>query len=129
MPFINTRPDMVISAQHLLDLERMFPGRISLIGDTLPNAIRDKPPEWFERMPTLREAGTVENFAVQGYGPNSQIEVPMAKEQPDDGKPDGVGFKMQMSGDGHVTQPWEKRGITEAEWRAEQIDLDREDAD
>lgn len=58
----HTRADMVISAQHLLELARDSRGRVRLIGDTLPNAIKDKPPEWMAQMPRLEEQGRVTNF-------------------------------------------------------------------
>jgi hypothetical protein len=54
----HTRPDMVVSAQHLLDLEKAYPGRIELVGDTLPNALRGVT----ENLPTLNPNGTVEGF-------------------------------------------------------------------
>jgi hypothetical protein len=55
----HTRPDMVVSAQHLLDLQRIFPGRIELAGDTLPNAIREVASE---DLPQLTPAGEVIGF-------------------------------------------------------------------
>lgn len=61
-----TRPDMVISAMHLLDLQRGYPGRIRLIGDTLPNALAKQPPEFFENMPRLTNAGVVRGFGDAG---------------------------------------------------------------
>jgi len=57
-----TRADMVISAQHLLDLVKQSGGRVRLVGDTLPNAIKDKPPEWLAQLPQLNEQGKVSNF-------------------------------------------------------------------
>lgn len=61
-----TRPDMVISAIHLLQLEGAFPGCITLVGDTLPNAIRHKDNEWFKTMPNLDTPGVVSNFGTVG---------------------------------------------------------------
>ncbi len=61
----HTRPDMVISAAHLLDLERGFPGRVTLVGDTLPNAIRtaaQSDPSFMDDMPKLTPKG------VEGFG-------------------------------------------------------------
>jgi hypothetical protein len=55
----HTRPDMVISARHLLDLERLYPG-IVLIGDTLPNALRGIT----ENLPQLTSTGYVEGFGI-----------------------------------------------------------------
>jgi hypothetical protein len=58
----HTRPDMVVSAQHLLDLQTAFPGRIELVGDTLPNAIRGMT----ENLPQLTKEGTVIGFGRSG---------------------------------------------------------------
>jgi hypothetical protein len=58
----HTRPDMVISAQHLLDMQKAYPGRIELIGDTLPNAIRGIESE---DLPQLTPQGTVIGFGTQ----------------------------------------------------------------
>lgn len=57
-----TRPDMLISAIHLLELEAAYPGRVTLVGDTLPNAFRMQGPEWWADLPTLSPTGAVENF-------------------------------------------------------------------
>ena len=48
-----TKPDMVISAVWLLKQAKRSNGRIELIGDTLPNAIKDKPEEFLSRLPYL----------------------------------------------------------------------------
>ncbi len=53
----HTRPDMVVSAQHLLDLEKAFPG-VELMGDTLPNALRGVT----ENLPQLTASGEVIGF-------------------------------------------------------------------
>lgn len=60
----HTRADMVVSARHLVDMARRFPA-ITLVGDTLPNAIIDKDDEFFKQMPNLSGAGSVTGFAVQ----------------------------------------------------------------
>lgn len=58
----HTRPDMVISAVHLLELGRQYPGRITFVGDTLVNAIRDKDEQFMALMPRLSEDGQVQNI-------------------------------------------------------------------
>jgi hypothetical protein len=60
----HTRADMLITARHMVDLTRAFPGRIVLKGDTLPNAIMDKDAEWFKQMPNLTGAGEISGFSV-----------------------------------------------------------------
>lgn len=58
-----TRPDMVISARHLLELEAAYPANhITLIGETLPNALRGQSAEWWEGMPRLTNDGVVVGF-------------------------------------------------------------------
>lgn len=59
----HTRPDMVISAMHLLDLARVYPGRITYIGDTLPNVLARQDADFLARMPTLN-SGAVHNFGI-----------------------------------------------------------------
>lgn len=61
----HTRPDMLISARHMYDLVRMYP-QIELRGDTLPNAIKDKTPEWLDvNIPRLNGSGAVEGFGLK----------------------------------------------------------------
>lgn len=52
-----TKPDMIISAVHLEKARqahnRRTPGRVVLIGDTLPNALKDKPDDYLSRLPAL----------------------------------------------------------------------------
>jgi hypothetical protein len=69
----HTRPDMVISATHLLDLERTYPGRIELIGDTLPNALRGID----ENLPRLTPQGEVEGFG-RAYEPEIETALEAA---------------------------------------------------
>lgn len=47
-----TKPDMMISAVWLRKMAKVFP-QVELIGDTLPNAIMDKPESYIERLPCL----------------------------------------------------------------------------
>jgi hypothetical protein len=54
----HTRPDMVVSAHHLLQLQQAYPERIELVGDTLPNALRNQNAE----IPRLTDMGEVEGF-------------------------------------------------------------------
>jgi hypothetical protein len=60
----HTRADMVISARHTVELMQTFPGRIELVGDTLPNATKDKDADFWSRMPSLTGVGTVSGFGV-----------------------------------------------------------------
>lgn len=58
----HTRPDMVISAMHMLHLIRDYPGRIRLEGETLPVALSRQTPEFLGRMPALTGMGLVSGF-------------------------------------------------------------------
>ena len=58
----HTRPDMVISARHLIQLCDSYPDRVRLLGATLPNAIRGKGQEFMSRMPALTGVGQVSGF-------------------------------------------------------------------
>ena len=60
----HTRADMVISARETLELMRERPGRIELMGDTFPNALKDKDAEFWRNMPALTEVGVVSGFGV-----------------------------------------------------------------
>ncbi len=62
----HTRPDMVVSAMHLLDLEKAFPGRIEIMGDTLPNALRGIT----ENLPQLTQGGEVTGFGNAALDPS-----------------------------------------------------------
>lgn len=60
-----TRPDMVISAAHLVDIAtRMQPGRVELVGDTLPNVMLGKPKSFFEAIPQLTGKGSIAGFSL-----------------------------------------------------------------
>lgn len=48
-----TKPDMVISAVWLVKMQRHLAGRLTLIGDTLPNALAREPEDFLDRMPVL----------------------------------------------------------------------------
>lgn len=61
--FWHTRADMVISALHLVDIERMVP-QVQLIGDTLPNAIKHKPKSFFDALPKLTGKGSISGFGL-----------------------------------------------------------------
>ena len=43
-----TKPDMVITAQWLVRMKRALGDRLTLVGDTLPNALMDKDPVFLE---------------------------------------------------------------------------------
>ncbi len=51
-----TKPDMAITAVWLAEMARHHPDRLNFVGDTLINAIKDKPEEFFERLPALTNA-------------------------------------------------------------------------
>lgn len=48
-----TKPDMMLTAVWLVDMVRKLEGRLVLIGDTLPNALRDKPASYLDRLPSF----------------------------------------------------------------------------
>lgn len=48
-----TKPDMAITAVWLAEMARHYPTRLNFVGDTLVNAIKDKPEEFFARLPGL----------------------------------------------------------------------------
>lgn len=48
-----TKPDMIVSAVWLEMTRRQHAGRIELVGDTLPNALRNKDVEFLKRLPCL----------------------------------------------------------------------------
>ena len=48
-----TKPDMAISALWLVKMGKSLGPGFQLIGDTLPNALKDKPEEFLERLPAL----------------------------------------------------------------------------
>jgi hypothetical protein len=47
-----TKPDLVISAVFLVKMAEKYP-HLRLIGDTLPNALRDKPSDFLSQLPKL----------------------------------------------------------------------------
>lgn len=48
-----SKPDMLVSAVWLVKQARAYPGRIRLVGDTLPVALQDKPNDFLLRLPTM----------------------------------------------------------------------------
>jgi hypothetical protein len=50
-----SKPDMLITAVWMADMANAYPERIELVGDTLPNAIRDKPEDFLARLPQLTD--------------------------------------------------------------------------
>jgi 6-hydroxymethylpterin diphosphokinase MptE-like protein len=59
----HTRPDMIISAQHLVHMARAYP-QLHLMGDTLPNALLTMPEDYLRTMPNLTGEGAVSGFGV-----------------------------------------------------------------
>jgi hypothetical protein len=58
------RADMIISARHMIELQRAFPDRIAFHGDTLIRALADKDAAFWDDMPTLSDAGEVSGFGI-----------------------------------------------------------------
>jgi hypothetical protein len=48
-----TKPDMIISAKWLLHMQRKSRGRLRLIGDTFPNALKNKSKAYLKKLPAL----------------------------------------------------------------------------
>jgi len=63
----HTRPDMLISAGHIVDLVHRYLN-IRLVGDTLPNAMLTLPDgtreDFFQKLPKLNGSGGVEGFGL-----------------------------------------------------------------
>lgn len=58
-----TKPDMSISAIWLMKMAKHSEGRIELIGDTLPNALKDKDDAFLQRLPNFVDSeGRVANL-------------------------------------------------------------------
>lgn len=57
----HTRPDMVISARHMVELAEKYPA-VRLVGDTLPNVLRRQSRAFMDRMPALTGVGQVSGF-------------------------------------------------------------------
>jgi hypothetical protein len=60
-----TRPDMVMSASHLVELAHTYPG-IHYVGNTLVNAIIDKDKSFRELLPQMVGGGCIGNFRSLG---------------------------------------------------------------
>lgn len=60
----STRPDMLMSARHMLELADLYPGRITFTGDTLVNALAAQPLAYREGLPELTATGQMRNLAV-----------------------------------------------------------------
>lgn len=61
----HTRPDMLISAQHLCAMVKLFPDRIDLRGDILPKVLMQQTQEWWKTMPHLGKDGNIEGFELK----------------------------------------------------------------
>lgn len=51
-----TKPDMAITASSLIQMQKRLGDRLVLVGDTLPNAIKDKPDDFLSQMPALQDS-------------------------------------------------------------------------
>jgi hypothetical protein len=60
----HTRPDMVISAQHLVDLARNYAPRVTLVGEGLPLTLARQSPDFMTCLPSMSGHGAIDNFAV-----------------------------------------------------------------
>lgn len=60
----HTREDMVVSAQHMLDLVVSHAPRIRLVGRGLPQVFAQQGPEFFATLPKMTGHGVIENFAA-----------------------------------------------------------------
>lgn len=60
----HTRVDMIVSARHMLDLQRDYPNRITFHGEGLPTVFARQGPEFHEGLPALTGVGH-----VTGFGP------------------------------------------------------------
>lgn len=60
----HSRPDMVVSAMQLLDLQRLYPGHITYLGDTYVNAIAGQSSEFWADMPRMNNA----TASIEGFG-------------------------------------------------------------
>ncbi len=69
-----TKPDMIISAVFLEKTRQQMGGRLELIGDTLPNALRDKPDSYLLKLPTLIATDGSELFPDADYTPASPVQ-------------------------------------------------------
>ena len=59
-----SRPDMLLSALHLVKLVKQYPRRVILVGDTLPNWLLRHPEEtWLEAMPQVNAEGVMVNLS------------------------------------------------------------------
>lgn len=64
-----SKPDMMISAVFLEKSRQVLGDRLRLIGDTLPNALRDKPDEFLLRLPSLTNGdGTKMDLTTMAAG-------------------------------------------------------------
>ena len=59
-----TKPDMIISAVMLAMMKRKFKDKLILVGDTLPNALVDKDPEFLKKLPRLSS----QDYNFDAYG-------------------------------------------------------------
>jgi uncharacterized Rossmann fold enzyme len=58
------QPDLWISANWLVRMARASRGRIRLVGDTLPNALKDKPVEYLDRLPHTYDKATGQRIPI-----------------------------------------------------------------
>ncbi len=58
----HSRPDMIISAAQMVELDEAFPGRITYVGETMVNALRGQSQAFLADLPKLTPTGEVVGF-------------------------------------------------------------------
>lgn len=71
-----TRPDMIISAIHLIRIAEAYAPRVSLMGDSMLTAIAKQPEEWWTDLPVLRADGVIEGFGTKTLTPTQTPQTP-----------------------------------------------------
>lgn len=62
------KPDLLVTAVWLVKMKRLLGSRLSIIGDTLPKALMNKPDEYLARLPALTDVeGKVMDFCLPEY--------------------------------------------------------------
>lgn len=71
----HTKPDLIISAVSLVAMARHSAGRVRIVGDTLPNALMDKPEEYLRRLPTMTttDGAPVDIFGSHGKSMRDRV--------------------------------------------------------
>lgn len=62
-----TKPDMAISAVWLAKFIQHYSERIEVVGDVLPNVLKDKPDDFLKRLPTMVSSATGEPLPIGNF--------------------------------------------------------------